>query len=258
MIDNFSVPFLCNMRHCIKDVQWLICMTVKGGGTVTLSALFASCLYRSYTHVAEGADYSLSAVGDTLYIYFEESSGALDWKNNLDFPAKPYHRMGDGTWYAHRGFLRVFKAVLPYIAAPVADLRYRKIVTVGYSHGGALAMLCHEYVWYNRPDLRAQIEGYGFGAPRVFFGVRTKGLRMRWERFTVVRNGCDLVTHMPPAFLGYKHMGTLLTVGTREAYSPIDAHRADNILRSLRAMPPQAEAEKQKKSPVFEKTVKRD
>ena len=109
----------------------------------------------------------------------------------------------------------------------------RKIVTVGYSHGAALAVLCHEYIWFHRPDLRADAEGYGFGCPRVIWGALTVDLQARWEGFTVVRNLDDLVTHMPPVFLGYRHVGGLLEIGKIGKYSAIDAHRAENILSEL-------------------------
>ena len=103
-----------------------------------------------------------------------------------------------------------------------------------YSHGAALAVLCHEYVWYNRPDLRDLICGYGFGCPRVFWGFRTKKRMQRWERFTVIRNVDDIVTHVPPAIWGYSHVGSMIKIGEKGKYSPVDAHRPENIMAELR------------------------
>ena len=209
-----------------------------------LTKLFAECLIADYIKVENDGSYFLRKQGDTLYIFLESSNGRLDWKNNLDFfpislccricalPTRPYKEM-QACWYAHRGFLRVWKSIEKHIARDILDLRYRKIITVGYSHGAALAVLCHEFIWFQRPDLRKNIEGYGFGCPRVFWGIMTKELSNRWENFTVIRNINDIVTHVPPAWLGFSHVGKMLTVGEKEKYSNVDAHRPENILREL-------------------------
>lgn len=200
---------------------------------MTLLELFERCLNISYTPLADGADVAVERIDTTLYIYLEHSDGSEDWRNNLDFPTVPYRPMDTTPWRAHRGFVRVWKRVEDYLAAFVADPTLDRIVTVGYSHGGALAVLCHEYVWYHRPDLRERIEGYGFGAPRVVWGLLPTDLAARWDRFTVIRNLDDLVTHLPPRALGYTHVGRLLKIGEKGRYSPIDAHRAENILAEL-------------------------
>ncbi len=198
-----------------------------------LRALFERCLYIPYTHVENAADYATEHLGNTLYIYFEASNGIEDWKNNLSFPARPYRRMGRTAWFAHRGFLKVWKTLEEYIAPMIADPTLKRIVTVGYSHGAALAVLCHEYIWYHRPDLKNSIEGYGFGCPRVVWGCASKAKAQRWERFTVIRNINDVVTHLPPSWLGFSHVGMLLEIGERGKYTMIDAHRPENILTEL-------------------------
>ena len=202
---------------------------------MTLYRLFSVCLHIPYSQVGRSANYAVQREKDALYIFFQGSDGKNDWKNNLDFPAKPYKRMGKTIWFAHRGFLRAWKELEPFISDEVADGNIKKIVVAGYSHGGALAMLCHEYLWYHCPDLRTKIEGYGFGAPRVFWGVQTAALKERWRNFTVVHNLNDLITHLPPAFLGFSHVGRLLKIGERGKYSSIQAHFSENILTELRA-----------------------
>ncbi len=201
-----------------------------------MSQLFARCLDAPYVQAADAASYYIERKGAVLYVYLQDSDGAEDWKNNLDFPARPYHKMEDTAWMAHRGFVKVWRAVEPNVAAAIADPRLQSVVTVGYSHGGALAVLCHEYVWFHKPDLRQRIEGYGFGAPRVLWGVLSPEMRARWERFTVVRNLDDLVTHLPPKALGYTHVGRLLEIGAARRYSRIDAHRSENIMRELQRL----------------------
>lgn len=199
-----------------------------------LSTLFQRCLDASYRQVEEGGSFAIERQQDTLFFYFERSAGQEDWKNNLNFPALPYRRMGQVVWFAHRGFLRVWKAVEPYLQEAVADPTVKRAVAAGYSHGAALAVFCHEYIWFHRPDLRETLLGVGYGCPRVVYGLLTQELSDRWAGFTVVRNLDDAVTHLPPALLGYRHVGAMLEIGERGRYSPVDAHREENILRELK------------------------
>lgn len=107
------------------------------------------------------------------------------------------------------------------------NYKWTRIVVVGYSHGGALAALCHECVWYNREDLREgdALMGYGFEAPRVYAGWRMpKALKERWKNFTVYRNKNDIVTHLPPVLFGFRHVGKMKVIGADSACGPILAH----------------------------------
>ena len=198
-----------------------------------LSYLFSQCLTAPYTRLADGVDVAAERRGGALTLYFEASDGAADWQKNLDFPAAAYRRQGRPVFYAHRGFLRAWRIAEREVAATLADKALRTITVVGYSHGAAIAVLAHEYAWYHRPDLRHSLTGFGFGCPRVLFGSGAARLAERWENFTVVRNIDDLVTHLPPTFLGYRHVGRLLEVGKRGRYTRTDAHRPENIRREL-------------------------
>jgi hypothetical protein len=221
-----------------------------------LYKLFSACLEVEYTTVEDGASFAMfgergSDGKDNLYIFFEKSNGAEDWINNLDFSVRAgnsANKSGDGyapavaaykdmsdVWYCHGGFLRVWKSIIPYIEDVVADKKFSSATLVGYSHGAALALLCHEYIWFNRPDMRGQIFGYGFGCPRVIYGNAGR-IRERWKNFCVVRNIDDIVTHLPPRILGYRHVGTLVSIGKSGRYSPIDAHREESYLSELEAL----------------------
>lgn len=198
-----------------------------------LAYLFRRCINIPYLNVGVSANYATERVNNTLYIYFQHSIEKNDWKINFDFPAKPYRRMGQTLWFAHRGFLGQWHKILPRLEEEIADKSIRRIVVTGYSHGAAIAVLCHEYVWFNRPDLRNSLFGYGFGCPRVIWGIKRKNLCCRWDNFTVIRNIDDIVTHLPPALFGYIHVGRMLEVGERGKYSPFEAHYPENIFYEL-------------------------
>lgn len=201
---------------------------------MNLTKLFERCLNIPYFQTGKSANYAFENKNNKLYIYFEESDGDNDWRINLDFPAKPYNRMGQTVWFAHRGFLNTWKEIEAKLQPYIMDINVKEITVTGYSHGAAIALLCHEYVWYNRPELRDLLKGYGFGCPRVIHGAKGIKITERWENFTVIRNIDDIVTHLPPASLGYIHVGKLLEIGKKGRYTPIDAHRPENILRELK------------------------
>ena len=199
-----------------------------------LYELFLDTLKVRYLKVGKSANYATQLLNGHLNIYFEDSNGAEDWKSNLDFPIKAYKVNANSTWYAHRGFLNVWKEIQPKIAPKILDKSVKNITISGYSHGAAIAVLCHEYVYFNRPDLRNNLSGFGFGCPRVIWGKLSNEMKKRWENFTIVRNLDDIVTHLPPAFLGYVHVGKILEIGEKGKYSQIDAHISKNILKELK------------------------
>ncbi|MBQ8746493.1 MAG: lipase family protein [Clostridia bacterium] len=200
---------------------------------MNLAELFSLTLHARYVRAENDASFAFHRENGTLYILFEASSGSTDWENNLDFPALPYRDMPH-RWMCHRGFLRVWKSAEPYIAEAIAKTHETHVTVSGYSHGGALAMLCHEYIWFTHKPYREHLRGFGFGAPRVLWRLPgTLWPKERWQTFTVVRNLDDAVTHLPPAALGYTHVGTMLEIGEKGRYTSIDAHRPESYEKSL-------------------------
>ena len=197
--------------------------------------LFNKTINMSYIHVENSGDYAVQRYGSTLYIFLESSNGYEDWKNNLDFPIKFNKRENDTPFRCHRGFLRVWNSIKPYLEKDILDSSVKKIIISGFSHGAGIAILCYEYVWYHRSDLRNSLEGYGFGGPRVLWGKNAKGLAHRWENFIRIKNIDDLITHLPPSLFGYFHVGKLLKIGSKGKYSKIDAHRPESYLKELKA-----------------------
>lgn len=191
---------------------------------------FISCRSKNYITVENSASFCVERDGGTLRIYFEQSNGAVDWKNNLDFPARPYRKM-ENMWFCHRGFLKVWKSIEPYIAGRICDLTVSKIEIAGYSHGAAVAILCYEYVKFKRPDVEAS--GVGFGCPRVFWGFASRKVKERFRGFVVVRNGRDIVTHAPPLLFGFRHVGEILTIGNGRSAGPIKDHFPEEYEHNL-------------------------
>ena len=199
---------------------------------MTLLKLFNRVLDAEHIQLEEEtASYFVEREGNTLRILFEESNGKTDWRNNFRFfamPTKPYKGMTD-TWFAHRGFLRVWKVIEPHLVEEISDLTVERIEIAGYSHGGAIALLCFEYCKYHRPDI--PVSGVGFGAPRVLWGPVPETVKARVADFLVVRNGNDLITHLPPKLFGFRQMGRLKEVGI--SVDPIRDHYPEEYQTAL-------------------------
>ncbi len=213
--------------------------------------LFLRCIgvKEKYIHSdGAGGDYYIEVEGDTLYILFEGSDGREDWISNFDFlpdGKKPIKRIiramknnlcsatlpyknTPSVWRVHRGFLRVWKDMQDAIEASVdkmlaADRDVRNIDIVGYSHGGAMALFAYEDMKYIYGD-KYNIRGFGFGAPRVIFGRVPSDVQERIGGFVTVRNGKDIVTHVPPKLFGYRDSGEIVNIGRKHIYTPVGAH----------------------------------
>ena len=202
----------------------------------SLYSYFEKCRFAEYEEAENSASYAFQRDGDTLYILLEKSSGLTDWKNNLDFPTAEYKKLGHG-WFCHRGFMKVWNTLEPIVASRISEPWIKNITVIGYSHGAAPAVFAHEFIWYNRPDLRDNLTGYGFGCPRVYWGVVIrKELRERRKNFYVIRNKPDIITHLPPVLFGYRHVGSTVSVGQYFKYSPIGAHRPENYETELNSL----------------------
>lgn len=215
---------------------------------LTLVELFDICNNRrDYTTVTPSnkkyeVDYKFleDEEEETLYIFFEPSDGRTDWIVNFAYWRKPYDDMEIG-YRVHGGFLESWKLIEDAIGAKIMEMsadgcfKWRKVIVVGYSHGGALSALCHEYVWFNRPDLRLEgLTGISFDGPRVYAGLHIKkSLRERWRNFYVIRNHRDIVTHLPPVIFFFRHVGNKVRMNEGNDPGLIGAHYPDKIREGL-------------------------
>lgn len=175
-------------------------------------------------------------VETTLYVYFQGSSGKVDWYNNFDFPIRPYtpdKASNDISWYCHKGFLKVWKSILGQIKEQLLDTEIKEIVIFGYSHGAAIATLCHEWCSYNRKDIK--LTGFALEPPRVYWGSKKNlnKIKNRWNNFYFIRNCNDIVTHVPPKLFGYKHVVEPFLIGEKGEFNCFEAHDGRCIVRAL-------------------------
>ena len=199
--------------------------------------LFRECNKdENFIQYSENVNMGFQMIGDTLLILFEPSEGKVDWCHNFTFFKKPYHDM-EISYYVHGGFLKCWRIVKDVFRAKLHERTWTQIVITGYSHGGALAQLAHECAWFELPDLRdGRILTIAFEAPRIYAGRAVKEeLRERWKNCYVVRNNEDIVTHMPPKWLGFCDVGEMICIQNREPQGGIDSHKPVWVERALLA-----------------------
>ena len=210
-----------------------------------LSDAFYKTFNTQYENVGTDVSYHIEKVKHNgkyqLYIYFQGSNGENDWKANFKFCKKTYSRRPykdmKTKFRVHAGFLECWKQVEDIIKEAIKDNEINSICILGYSHGAALAVLCHECCWFNRPDLRSFINTFAFETPRVYANFRVKkSLKERWHNCYVFRNSNDIVTHLPPALFGYTHVGKIIKIGRRDKYkfmNSISAHHPEKVYNAL-------------------------
>ena len=218
------------------------------------------CNQDDYKHVENKGSFFTVREGVKLTIYFEKSNGLVDWLNNFDFlpenrntgaratlksffgwvkglifnlrlPKKAY-KDTPIKWYCHGGFLKVWKSIEPYLQDEINNPMIREFEVIGYSHGGAVAQLCFEYIKYWRPDCK--VTGYGFGAPRIIWGKPADFIKHRFDGFTIIRNQKDIVTHLPPKLFGFTDVCKILVLkGYPKSRGVIKDHYPENYWVAL-------------------------
>ncbi len=151
--------------------------------------------------------------GATLYITFRGSNSSRDWRHNLTFCKKtvPYDN-AQSKIRVHAGFLEAYqspgvRSVIHSMISPgIAEIRIS-----GHSLGAALAILCGVDLEYNFPDRDYEVAV--FGCPRVGNRAFRDSYNKRVFKTLRIENGNDIVTKLPPAVMGYRHVGQSFHIG---------------------------------------------
>lgn len=82
---------------------------------------------------------------------------------------------------------------------------------MGHSYGAALAVLCAVDLEYNFP--RKDYEVFLFGCPRIGNRAFKKSYNKRVFKTFRVDNSNDIITKIPFALWGYRHVGIKIHIG---------------------------------------------
>ena len=179
--------------------------------------------------------YSLRREADTLAITFRGTDSLKNWIADFAFWKKtvPYDNTASKI-RVHTGFLAAYKSagVRDVILQAVTDdIHYVRVT--GHSMGAALSVLCAVDIEYNYPD--KNIEAVLFGCPRVGNGAFRDSYNKRVHKTIRIENGNDIVTKVPLAVMGFRHVGARLHAGAPRLplFLSADDHRPHQYYASL-------------------------
>ena len=156
---------------------------------------------------------------------FQYTTSVSDWLYNFQFWATPYRNM-PRKWYAHRGFVALYKSVRDELT-PL--YKYGLITRIqGFSQGAALAQLAIEdyYFQTGKPIESA----YCFGCPKVFLNLPEENKRAFDNTYLINTLG-DIVSMVPP---WYKHYFSALIQLPGHAYPSFKDHYPDVYREGLK------------------------
>ena len=148
-----------------------------------------------------------------LYIVFRGTDSYKDWLTDLQFWKKtlPYGNKSSKI-RVHSGFINAYRSkevrgkIHNFVTGEI-----NKIIVAGHSYGAALATLCALDLQYNFP--KKDYEVFLFGSPRVGNKAFRDSYNKRLFKTFRVSNGNDIITKIPLAIMGYRHVGINLHIG---------------------------------------------
>lgn len=157
------------------------------------------------------------------------------WKNFAAWPKAL--SVGSTKYMAMAGFVDEYLSLRARVLECVKSHNPSVIRVVGFSQGGAHATLCWRDLVHNFPY--AQVHGVAFGSPRVYdmqaaaeFGA-TLTKEQKRSSFLRVSAWGDVVTTLPPALLGYGHVGNVKHIGKFKLFPDVSVHGGAPYLKAI-------------------------
>ena len=125
-----------------------------------------------------------------------------DW-NDIRADANALTALAETVGKVHRGFKTEVDEIWPHIEKEL-EANKKPLWFCGHSLGGAMATICAGRAMISY--IKTEPDGvFTFGSPRV--GCRRYVNHVKIPHYRWVNNN-DIVTRVPPVFLGYRHSGT--------------------------------------------------
>jgi hypothetical protein len=175
--------------------------------------------------VGRDVQYRVERVNNITYIIFQATGSKSDIDTDIAFFPSVCNNKMCGI---HGGFNRAFESAYPTILNEAYRVGLNKVVVYGYSMGAAYATLMHMHLKANSIDSSCIV----FGSPRIFWfpGKIERELLSDVLRVEVY---CDIVTCLPPAITGFRHIGYERKVGKKRLWFNPDYHRYPNYIVQL-------------------------
>ncbi len=184
-------------RFDVDKKSWKAFMNALRDGGFTRCASLIDRDVGTAGYIAEGED--------IIVVVFRGTENDLDWRTNIQ---ARFVALQGGT-RVHTGFFQAYwpirDAMFDFLISALKK-RKRAVYVTGHSLGGALALMATaELANHDDAEIRDSIAAcYTFGGPRA--GDASFDLYVKAPLYRVT-NGIDLVPAVPPAILGYRHVG---------------------------------------------------
>ena len=124
-----------------------------------------------------------------------------EW-NDIKADANAASVLAETTGKVHRGFKREVDDLWPMLETALMS-NQQPLWFCGHSLGGAMATICAGRCFLSHIESNPE-QLYTYGSPRVGDKAYINYVKLDHYRFV---NNNDIVTRVPPAFLGYRHCG---------------------------------------------------
>lgn len=197
---------------CIKDLNHL-----------EKSLLFAKLSQIAYNNITDAKKQAKDLGFTTIEFYDRDGAQAYRFMNTADLviacrgtqptefgdikadlQALPV--LAETVSRVHRGFKKEVDDLWPMVEEDIdrkVNLK-KDLWFCGHSLGAAMATIMASRALYNQ-KLNDPIELFTYGSPRVGWPGYCSSLGINHHRW---KNNNDVVTNVPPAFVGYRHHGT--------------------------------------------------
>ncbi|WP_436715873.1 lipase family protein [Roseiconus lacunae] len=213
-----------NVVHQAGEVPLLVRSSVKDTSIAELSFLRRSLLFAelamiAYNDLTEAQAAAEIAGFDEVTFYDRDGAQAYRFRNRQDCviacrgtepnewndikaDANVGSVLAETVGRVHRGFKREVDDLWPMIETALMD-NSRPLYFCGHSLGGAMATICAGRCFLSHISSNPA-ELFTYGSPRV--GDKRYINYVTLDHYRFVNNN-DIVTRVPPAFLGYRHNG---------------------------------------------------
>jgi hypothetical protein len=165
---------------------------------------------------------------EIIVVVFRGTEDELDWMTNV---RAEWITLQGGT-RVHTGFFQAYWPIRDVLFSAIEALikaKPRPVYVTGHSLGGALAVMAtSELANHQSAVVRDSVAAcYTFGCPRA--GDATFDLYVKVPLYRVT-NGVDMVPAVPPAILGFRHVGDTRYFG---AMGSAPSRRSPNIFQKF-------------------------
>jgi len=199
--------------------------------------------WKKIENLSHEVNYFISASDKTVSLYFQESDGVKDWKDNLNFlptalsfsPSKLY-KTSKNPLIVHRGFKKEYRSandqIMEELISKIKEIEATNVIIGGWSNGAAMAVLACEDLFF-RTGIKPTL--ISFGCPKVCFNKKTaKYIKSCCSETREYCNNNDIVTKVP--FIG-RHLNAIKVgdkFNLKKIFNPWKYHTTyDTVLGSM-------------------------